>query len=422
MYILEKINSFLWDYILIFLLLGTGILYTFRLKFVQFRLFRFIFSRKRGTNSGLSQFKTVSMSLGTAMGTGNITGVAAALSIGGAGSVFWMWVSAFLGMAVVYAENSLSAVFSDHDIKGSPAYLKKGLKSKFMTCFFALMCIFAAFGMGGMVQVSSFAVSLETFADISPLYVAVPVFFLIFAVVSGGAKRIGTAAQFLLPAASALYIIVCILVIIKFRYNFTHAFTVIFSEAFGVRQTIGGVSGFAVSRAVSVGIRRGIFSNEAGLGSSPILHSAAESSSSYFQGMWSIAEVFIDTVLCCTLTAVTLICSTDNYSVIECFSSVLGDKAAFFVTAEIAVFAFCTIIGWYYCGETVFSFLTGKGKTLVFPAVYAFAASLGVFFSSEAVWMLSDIFNGLMAIPNLIALLKLRDKVETYKSPETGRK
>lgn len=411
MIFLDRLSSFVWGNGLIFLLLLTGLIYTIRLKFVQFRLFPFILSRKKSSNAGLSQWKTVCLSLGTAMGTGNITGVAAALASGGAGAIFWMWISAFFGMALVYAENSLSVKYSNSECRGPMAYLSIGLSCRILAVIFAFFCLFAAFGMGGMVQVNSFADSLQRCININKYICASIIFALIYLVVKGGASRIGSAAQALLPAATILYSIICLAVLIKFRRNIPNAFGKIIGEAFGFRQAAGGISGFAVSKAVSTGIRRGIFSNEAGLGSSPILHSAAESDSSFTQGMWSMFEVFFDTIVCCTLTAVTILCASPKFSVHEAFGSVLGSRSSIFLSAEMSVFAFCTIIGWYYCGETAFKYITKSSCTKLLPVIFAAISSLGAVFTLKTVWTLSDIFNGLMAIPNLLGLLLLINKV-----------
>lgn len=411
---LEKINSFVWGAGLIFLLLFTGIVYTIKLKFIQFRMIPFLIKSRNSArnNSGISQFRTVCMSLGTAMGTGNIAGVATAVATGGAGAVFWMWVSAFFGMALVYAENSLSVTYSTKDIKGSMAYLGIGLGSRKLAVAFAVFCVLASVGMGGMVQVNTFTESLKSCVDINSIVIAVIVFTMIFLVVSGGAERIGKTAQILLPAVSLLYIAGCTAVLFVFRKNIPHAFGEIFGQAFGIRQAAGGISGYAVSKAVSTGIRRGIFSNEAGLGSSPILHSASESDSPELQGMWSMFEVFFDTVICCTLTALTVICATDDFSVQTAFSAVIGKYAPPFLAFETAVFAFCTIIGWYYCGETAFRYLFGKNHGKIPCIVFALSASLGAVFTMQTVWTLSDIFNGLMAFPNLVGLILLMNKVK----------
>lgn len=420
--ILERINLFLWDNILIYLLLFTGLVCTIRTGFIQLRLFPFLLSRKNSKNKGISQFKTFSMSLGTAMGTGNITGVAAALSVGGAGSVFWMWVSAFLGMALVYAENSLSAKYSAKKCRGAVAYLKYGINSPMTALFFAVMCICVSFGMGGMVQINSFCESLAECTEYNRLIMFIIAFAIIVIVTGGGVRRISGVAQFILPFASILYFSACIIVIISNSEHLLSAVSEIFTDAFGIKQLVGGTAGYTVSKAVSTGIRRGIFSNEAGLGSSSILHSASESDDSYAQGMWGVTEVFIDTMVCCTLTALTLLCSGSTVNITECFSSVLGRYSSCFITTELGIFAFCTVIGWYYCGECAYIYLSdGFGKKF-FTLVFSFIASLGAVVSVKTVWTVSDIFNGLMALPNVICLLILSKELRIYSNKNAGIK
>lgn len=408
---LERINSFVWGGGLIFLLLFTGIIYTVKLGFIQLRTIPFLLKngkRKDSSKDGISQWKTVCMSLGTAMGTGNITGVAAAVALGGPGAVFWMWVSALLGMALVYAENSLSVIYSTKDCRGPMAYLSRGLGSPTLAMVFAVMCLAASVGMGGMVQVSSLIDCMNSTSGVNSFPAAVVIFLLIFLITSGGAKRIGSAAQALLPAASLLYAAMCTAVLIYFRSDLPCAFRTIFVRAFGLEQAVSGGVGYAVS----VGIRRGIFSNEAGLGSSPILHSAAESDSPGLQGMWSMFEVFFDTIICCTLTALVIICAPGDGSVAGAFSVVIGRCSGFLLSAAMAVFAFCTIIGWYYCGETAWKFLSGKKSGKGFSAVFSAVAAMGAVISLNTIWILSDIFNGLMAFPNLVGLILLIKKVK----------
>lgn len=404
---LEKVNSYVWGVVLISLLLMTGALYTFKLRFIQFRMFPyFIKSVKKDGNNG--QFRTICMSLGTAMGTGNITGVASAISIGGAGAVFWMWISAFFGMATVYAENSLSAQFTDKKVRGTMAYIEKGLGSKCLAAFFSICCILACFGMGGMVQINALSESMRNCTDIPPFFLSLVLFLLIYAIISGGAKRIGSAAQILLPFATVLYTVLCIVSIAKYSEKLPYVFSQIINEAFGIKQAAGGISGYALSKAVSAGIRRGVFSNEAGLGSSPILHSSAENANnSAMQGMSSMLEVFIDTMLCCTLTAIVILCASDDNTVRTAFFHVMGVKTDIFLAVIMSVFALCTVIGWYYCGETAFKYLFKSRKAAIFAFVFSLTSSLGAIFKAESIWTISDIFNGLMAFPNLLALLLL---------------
>ncbi|MCM1315344.1 MAG: amino acid carrier protein [Muribaculaceae bacterium] len=404
---LEKINSYVWGSGLIFLLMTTGIIYTIKLKFVQFRIIPFFIKNPPDKK----QFRTVCMALGTAMGTGNITGVASAIAVGGAGSVFWMWVSAFFGMALVYAENTLSMTYSTKDIKGTMAYISRGLGSPVLAGIFAVFCVMACIGMGGMVQVNTFSGSLETL-HINKFIIAAFAFVMIFLVTSGGAERIGKTAQLLLPIVSVSYMAVCVIVLVVFRKNIPEALGEIFGQAFGIRQFVGGISGYTVSRAVSTGIRRGIFSNEAGLGSSPILHSSAENTSPEVQSMWSMAEVFFDTMICCTLTALAVICATEDFSVQTAFSAVTGKFSVPFLAVSMAVFAFCTVIGWYYCGETAFCHLSGGKYKKIFCIIFSLLASSGAVLTMKTVWTLSDIFNGLMAFPNLVGLILLMNKVK----------
>ena len=410
---LEKVNSYVWGVVLISLLLMTGALYTFKLRFIQFRMFPyFIKNVKKGGNNG--QFRTICMSLGTAMGTGNITGVASAISIGGAGAVFWMWISAFFGMATVYAENSLAAQFTDKKVLGTMAYIEKGLGSKCLAAFFSICCILACFGMGGMVQINALSESVRNCTDISPFFLSLVLFLLIYAIISGGAKRIGSAAQILLPFATVLYTVLCIFVIAKYSEKLPYVFSQIINEAFGIKQAAGGISGYALSKAVSAGIRRGVFSNEAGLGSSPILHSSAENANnSAMQGMSSMLEVFIDTMLCCTLTAIVILCASDDNTVRTAFFHVMGVKTDIFLAVIMSVFALCTVIGWYYCGETAFKYLFKSRKAAIFAFTFSLTASLGAIFKAESIWTISDIFNGLMAFPNLLALLLLFKHVKS---------
>ena len=408
---LERISSFIWGGGLIFLLLFTGIVYSVKLKLIQFQTLPFLLKnagKNKNNSGGLSQWKTVCMSLGTAMGTGNITGVAAAVALGGAGAVFWMWISALFGMALVYAENSLSVTYSTKDCRGPMAYLLHGLGSPLLAVVFAVMCLAASVGMGGMIQVSSMIDCINRTAEVKSIPAAMIIFLLIFIVTSGGAKRIGSAAQTLLPLASFIYGIMCIWVLLCCHSQLPEAFRSIFTQAFGFEQAASGGIGYTIS----IGIRRGIFSNEAGLGSSPILHSAAESDSPHLQGMWSMFEVFFDTIICCTLTALVIICAPGDGTAAGAFNAVMGDFSGLILSAAMAVFAFCTIIGWYYCGETAWRFLSGRSSGKGFSVFFSMAASLGAVISLNTIWLISDIFNGLMVFPNLVGLILLIKKVK----------
>lgn len=399
--ILSSINNYVWGWGLIFILLFTGIFYTIKLGFLQLRLIPFLSGRKdsKKSENGISQLKTVTSSLGTAMGTGNIVGVASAIAIGGAGSIFWMWVSAFLGMALVYAENYLGILYRREEdgewLGGAVSYIKYGAGSDILAVIFSVFCVFASWGMGGMVQANSIGNALSDFGTEKYL-TAIILFVTVFAVISGGIKRIGSASQIIIPVLTGIYIIVSLIIIFRHRENLGRVFADIFESAFDFKSA----GGFAVS----VGIRRGIFSNEAGLGSSSIMHSASEEDSPYIQGMWSMFEVFLDTIVCCTLTALVLLL-TDTYDINTAFGGNI------FIDISIILFAFCTITGWYYCGETSFRHISGGRYIKPYRFIFAVIVSLGAVFSPENVWTVSDIFNGLMAVPNILALLLLFRKV-----------
>jgi len=413
---LEKINAAVWGWGLLGILLATGIFYTVKLGFIQFRLFPFIlrsFTPQKGSAEknvkGISQFRTVCASLGTAMGTGNIIGVTTALAIGGAGAVFWMWASAFLGMAIVYAENYLSIHFRKNS--GGPMdYIENGLGSRKLAVMFSVFCVMASFGMGGMVQANSISNSVRTVSAINPFIIGIIIFGAVLIVISGGIKRISSASQILIPILTAIYISVSVIVIVKYKNRLPDVFREIFSQAFNFRSATGGVA----AQALSIGIRRGIFSNEAGLGSLPIMHGAASDSCPETLGMWSVFEVFLDTVVCCTLTALVLL-STASASVNSAFSCVFGKETDLFVAVSITLFAFCTVIGWYYCGETAVKYIF-KGRFIeIFRLSFAGATATGAVLALNSVWTLSDIFNGLMALPNLIALIFLSKFVSKNK-------
>ena len=413
---LERINGLIWGKGLVFMLLLIGIVYTVKLKAVQFRLIPYMIKSTRSKEIRKNQFKTLCMSLGTAMGTGNITGVASAITIGGAGAVFWMWISAFFGMAIVYAENSLSSIYSDKNTKGPMAYLSKGIGSRKLAKLFAFCCLLASFGMGGMVQANAMSESVTNCTGISKFHLSIIAFIIVFTVVRGGAKRIEKAAQIFLPFATILYAVICIFVLYRTRSELSNVFLSIFREAFGISKCVGGITGYSISKAISAGIRRGVFSNEAGLGSSPILHSTSDNcKNAELQGMCSMLEVFIDTMICCTLTALTVLSASKNNTVEEAFHIFLGDNSCYFIAVLMTTFAFCTIIGWYYCGETAFVFLNNKLSKKIFSFVFSLVTAVGIIIKADKAWTISDIFNGLMAFVNIVGLILLINKAERIK-------
>ena len=406
---LDKVNNMIWGNGLVFLLMFTGVIYTIKLKFVQFHLIPHIIKSAKNKENKRRYLRTMCMSLGTAMGTGNITGVASAIAIGGAGAVFWMWVSAIIGMATVYAENRLSAKYSDDKLKGPMAYITKGIGSRRLAAIFAFCCILASFGMGGMAQISTMSDSILCCTNMNSCILAFIIFTVIFAVITGGSERIGKAAQILLPAATIAYSAVCIILIFTNCHSLISVIRMIICEAFGFQQALGGICGHTITKALSVGTRRGVFSNEAGLGSSPLIHSSDDTGS---YAVCAMIEVFIDTIICCTLTALTILCCSSDLTVRSAFFTLLGTKTDMFLSFIMTIFAFCTVIGWYFCGEIAFKHLFPDSSAKKYAFIFALTASVGAIVKADTIWTLSDIFNGIMAFPNILALLFLIKEVD----------
>ncbi|MGN0591901.1 MAG: alanine/glycine:cation symporter family protein [Ruminococcus sp.] len=423
---LEKINGYIWNAGLLTLLLGTGILLTLHTRFFQIRGIGYIFKRIFGSlhkgnhGDGVSQWKICTAALSASMGTGNIVGVTAALSIGGAGAVFWMWCSAFFGMMLTYGENVLSLRFRTRDAHGyfcggPMAYLRYGLGTKALAVLYACFCILASFGMGNMTQSSAAASALADAFSVPPVAVGILLAVLLAFAVLGGIRSVGTVTQFLLPFVAAGYMLLSLLVILLHADRIPAAFGEIFAGALGLRQLGGG----AVGAAVSVGLRHGVFSNEAGLGSSALIHSSSSDNDRYLQGMWSIFEVFLDTMVCCTLTALAVLTADvplqmGAQPVAAAFASVLG-RYSYGVTAlMIALFAVCTMLGWCCCGETALRSLSNRRSVILgYRICFCILAGLGAVGTLSSVWTLSDIANGLMAVPNLLGLLLLMKYIQT---------
>lgn len=425
---LETINNYIWNAGLLVLLLGTGVYITVKTGFFQLRgagyILKKIYASLKGKGSeGVSQWRVCMSALAASMGTGNIVGVTAALSIGGAGAIFWMWCSAFFGMALTYGENVLSFRYRKNESgsAGACAYIKHGLGMKWLGWLYSLFCVLAAFGMGNMTQSSAAASALEHAFGIPPYVTGLVIMLLLVLAVLGGIKSVGKVTGFLLPFAAAGYMLTALAVIILNIERVPAAFAEIVSEAFGIRQLSGG----GIGAAISAGMRHGVFSNEAGLGSSGLIHSSAQDDDKYLQGMWSVFEVFLDTMVCCTLTALAVLCtdvpvSHGSQPVAEAFSCVLGEYSEGAVGIMIALFAVCTMLGWCCCGETALTSLSkGKSTVYVYRAAFCICAMTGAMGALSDVWTLSDIANGLMALPNLLALLCLSKYIDT---PDGWRK
>ena len=417
-----SVNQVLWGGGLTGLLLAMGLFCLVSHRFACLKSFRLLYSKQNirnhsDINHQLSPFQACMTSLAAAMGTGNIVGVATALTLGGAGAIFWMWIAALLGMGLIYAENVLSCHYRTKNCSGAIAYLKYGLHSPKLAKIFAICCVGASFGMGNMTQSHAMAQSLQESFSIPPLWTGIVTAILLSVIIFGGAKRIGTVTSILIPVLSGIYLLSALLIIWNCRANLGNALQSIFQEAFGISAISGGISGIAVRQAISVGIRRGVFSNEAGLGSSGLLHGEADSNQPEFLGLCGMLEVIVDTFLCCTATALVILCTGALDSnqdgailVLSAFRIGLGNVADFILPPMIALFAFCTLIGWSYCGASAFKTLGKYANIKFYKSLFCIAVAIGAVMQLELVWTLADIANACMAYCNLPAILLLYSK------------
>ena len=433
--LLNKINDFVWGLPLIILLLGTGIYYTFLLRGLQFRklghsLYIAFIKRKEDGNSGegdISHFQALMTALAGTVGTGNIAGVAGAISVGGPGALFWMWMTGFFGMATKYSEAVLAVKYRKVDeygnmIGGPMYYLQEGLNSKFLGVLFAIFAVIASFGIGNTVQVSEVASAMKTSFNVDQRITGIILLILTGSVILGGIQRIGRFTSAIVPTMIIFYVISSLVIIFMHYDKIIPAFALIFKSAFVPQAAIGGTFGALLSKTVQKGVSRGIFSNESGLGSSPIAAAAAKTNDPVSQALVSMTQTFIDTIVVCTMTGLIIVMSgaTEGTGAVlteKAFSILLpGDIGGIIVTISLIFFAYSTILGWAYYGEKALEYLAGEKSIMVYRVIFTLAIYMGIVFSKGA-WVFSDIANGLMALPNLIGLLFLAKVVKS----ETNR-
>lgn len=421
----EALGAFVWGTPMLVVFLMTGLYLTVRSGFFQITgiktwLGKTVFAPKENKNKvsdgSVSQRGALFSALAACLGTGNIVGVATAVYSGGAGAIFWMWISAVFGMMTSCCENILGVRYrvrsEDGSWLGGPMlYIERGLGMKGLAAVYAVLLIGASLGMGNMTQANSVACGLEAFGVPKMLTAAVLCAFLLITV-SGGLKRISSVSERLIPVLSCVFVLGCFAIIAVNIRSLVPCIKMIFKEAFSVKA----VSGFGMSKAMRYGISRGVFSNEAGLGSSSVIHSCAECESPSQQGMWGILEVFIDTVLMCTVTAAALLTSgvwqndpsLDGVNYCNAaFSSVFGTAGTYFLSGCISLFALATLIAWSYYGSRGAVYLFGEKAKKIYNIIYALTAAAGCMLRLESVWSISDTLNGLMAVPNIFSLLLL---------------
>ena len=424
--ILNEIDAFVWGPPLLVLLVGTGILLTFRLKLLQvFKLpqaLGLIFSAKNDGSGDVNSFKALCTALAATVGTGNIVGVATAIKAGGPGALFWMWMAAFFGMATKYSECLLAVKYRTVDangnISGGPMYyIENGLGKKYkplavMFAIFGVLC--AYFGIGTFAQVNSIVEITQISAGIPVVYTGIALTVVVAAVTIGGLKSIATVAAKVVPAMALLYFLTTAGIMIVFADQVPAAIATVLNSAFTPTAAQGGFLGATVMLAMRSGVARGVFSNESGLGSAPIVAAAAKTKWAAEQGLISMTGTFIDTIIICTLTGLSLVvsgvwCGPLNGAAMteSAFTMAFPAFGSMLLLVGLVLFAFTTILGWNYYGERCVEYLMGVKAILPYRIIFICLIACGPFLKLEEIWVLADIVNGLMAIPNLIALIAL---------------
>lgn len=457
--VLNKIDSIVWGPWLLILLVGTGVFLSCRLGFLQVmklpRALKLIFFARNKGEGDIDSFKALCTALAATVGTGNIVGVATAIKLGGPGALFWMWLAAFFGMATKFSEGCLAVKFRQVDDQGNIAggpmyYIEMGLGKKWkpLAIAFALFGIMTAMlGSGTTTQMNAIVSSVNAGFGVSTYITCAIVTILVAIITFGGLQSISKTASKIVPAMAVIYFIITVIFLIMNASEVPHAVSQVITGAFNGTAAAGGFAGAGLMLTIRSGIARGLYSNESGLGSAPIVAAAAKTKWPAEQGLISMTGTFIDTVIICTLTGLTIIVSgvwtgtTNGAEMTQAaFATTYGSLAPFILTISLTLFAFTTIIGWNYYGERCWEYLFGTKTIKLYRLGYIAILASAVFLKLEAIWSLADIVNGLMAIPNLIALLGLsgvitaetkkyfthldiRDaKLKAYKARRIGKK
>ncbi|SDP55744.1 alanine/glycine:cation symporter family protein [Selenomonas ruminantium] len=439
--VLNAIDSFMWGPPLITLLVGTGIYLTLRLKLLQVvrlpKALSLIFKAKNHGEGDVSSFKALCVALAATVGTGNIVGVATAVKIGGPGAIFWMWMAAFFGMATKYAEGLLAVKYRSTDANGNIAggpmyYIRKGMGEKYkpLATFFAAATILVAyFGIGTFPQVNAIVDSAEISFGLSKVLTGAVLTILIAAITIGGLQSIAKVASKVIPFMAVMYILISLGLIAMNIDGVPAAIALIFESAFTGTAAAGGFAGSTIMMAMQNGIARGVFSNESGLGSAPIAAAAAKTKEPAEQGLISMTGTFIDTLIICTMTGLALVLTgvwqgdaAGAAMTSAAFASAYGVIGSSLLTIALVLFAFTTILGWNYYGERACIYLFGTKGVMPYRIIFIALIASGGFLKLEAIWILADIVNGLMAIPNLIALIALSGVVVAETESYLSRK
>ena len=442
----QAVNGFIWGVPAMICIIGVGLLLSVRTRFIQVRKFGAalkntigkIFDKTQAKDGSMSPFQAVCTALAGTVGTGNIAGVAGAIALGGPGAIFWMWCSAFLGMCTKFSEVTLAIHFREKNANGEYVggpmyYIKNGLSKKwhFLAVLYALFGVLTVFGTGNAIQVNTIVSSIHsalhnlhiidgTVDERANLIFGIFIAAFVAMVLLGGIQRIGQVSEKLVPFMAALYVILAIGVVILHISRVPAVFAMIFKSAFTPQAATGGIIG-SMFLSMKKGVSRGIFSNEAGLGTGSIAHACADTNNAVHQGMFGIFEVFMDTIVICTLTGLVILLGAPNIVygqaagaelTISGFTATYGGWVSIFTAVAMCCFAFSTIIGWGLYGSRCIEFLGGEKLVRPFLVAYSFVSIIGATINLGLLWDIADTFNGLMAIPNLIALLILSGQVK----------
>ncbi|MCQ2509755.1 MAG: sodium:alanine symporter family protein [Lachnospiraceae bacterium] len=452
----NAVNNFIWGVPAMICIIGVGLFLTIRTRCIQVRRFGYamkttlgkIFDKKEASDGSMSPFQAVCTALAGTVGTGNIAGVAGAIAVGGPGAVFWMWCSAFLGMCTKFAEVTLAVHYreknSEGDYVGGPMYyIKNGLGKRWqwLAILYSVFGVLTVFGTGNATQVNTIVASInaalinfhvlgEGGSSKVNLIIGILICILVAMVLLGGIKRIGRVTERLVPFMAVLYIFLALGVVVSHAQNVVPVFASIFEGAFSPQAVTGGVIG-TMFMSMKKGVSRGIFSNEAGLGTGSIAHACADTKDPIKQGLFGIFEVFTDTIVICTLTALVILCSGVGITygaaagaelTISGFTATYGSWVSIFTTVAMSCFAFSTIIGWGLYGSRCMEFVFGSRTIKIFMVAYSLVSILGATVKLDLIWGIADTFNGLMAIPNLIALFLLSGVVAKLVKEGLDRK
>lgn len=427
--ILRDIDNWVWGPPLLILLIGTGIYLTIILRGVQFRYLLYAFRQTlapQAANSegDISQFQALMTSLAGAIGTGTIVGVATAITLGGLGSMFWMWVTAFISMATKYSESLLAVKFRNIDDRGEMSggpmqYMERGLGWKWVAMLFAFFASIAAIGTGNLLQANAIAETAREMWSVDPLWTGIALSIIVILVLIGGVKSIGNIATILVPIMAVFYIVAGIIIMIIHFDKLPEAFSLIISSAFSGQAAFGGFAGATTMMAIQMGVARSVISNEAGLGISSIAAAAAKTDNPGRQAMITMTGALISTVIVCSITGMVLAVTqtlgkidavglpyTGATMAIQAFNSTIPG-GHYIVSIGLILFAFTTVIAWGYYGEKCFEYLVGERRIPIYRVIFALLVIPGAILNLETVWNVANIFNGLMAVPNLIALIAL---------------